>query len=202
MQLIEHCLRPLSHPSVQADVVHVATNGLGVLPALTAKWQYGTPMIVSEHGIYLREQYLHSPKLPYRWPVKAFYLGFLRQICALGYHEAESIVPCNVYNRRWRNGSVPTRRASGPCTTAWTRLTFPSPTMSPKRRRFRGPDALTRLRTWKRCCRRLPLFTRRCRGEAAAVRLGAQGPGILPGTLQGIGGRARHRSSGDVRRPH
>jgi len=111
MQLIEHCLRPLSHPPVQADVVHVATNGLGVLPALTAKWQRGTPIIVSEHGIYLREQYLHSPKLPYRWPVKALYLGFLRQLCALGYHEAETIVPCNVYNRRWeeRLGADPSR---------------------------------------------------------------------------------------------
>ena len=111
MQLLEHCLRPLSHPPVQADVMHVATNGLGVLPALTAKWRYGTPMMVSEHGIYLREQYLHSPKLPYRWPVKALYLGFLRQVCALGYREAETIVPCNVYNRRWeeRLGADPSR---------------------------------------------------------------------------------------------
>jgi polysaccharide biosynthesis protein PelF len=111
MQLVEHCLRPLSHPPVRADVVHVATNGLGVLPALTAKWQYGTPGIVSEHGIYLREQYLHSPKLPYRWPVKMLYLGFLRQLCALGYHEAETITPCNVYNRRWEEklGADPAR---------------------------------------------------------------------------------------------
>lgn len=111
MQLIEHSLRPLSHPPVQADVVHVATNGLGVLPALTAKWQYGTPMIVSEHGIYLREQYLNSPKLPYRWPVKELYLGFLRHLCTLAYREAELIVPCNLYNRRWeeRLGADPSR---------------------------------------------------------------------------------------------
>jgi glycosyltransferase involved in cell wall biosynthesis len=111
MQLLEHCLRPLAHPPVQADVMHVATNGLGVLPALMAKWRYGTPMIVSEHGIYLREQYLHGPKLPYRWPVKSLYLSFLRQLCALGYREAETIVPCNVYNRRWeeRLGAEPSR---------------------------------------------------------------------------------------------
>ncbi|MBO0823134.1 MAG: GT4 family glycosyltransferase PelF [Actinobacteria bacterium] len=111
MQLLEHCLRPLSHPPVQADVTHVATNGLGVLPALAAKWQYDTPMVVSEHGIYLREQYLHSPNLPYPWAVKALYLGFLRQLCALGYREAEIITPCNVYNRRWeeRLGADPAR---------------------------------------------------------------------------------------------
>jgi glycosyltransferase involved in cell wall biosynthesis len=111
MQLLEHSLRPLSHPPVRADVVHVATNGLGVLPALTAKWRYGSPMIISEHGIYLREQYLHGPRLPYRWPVKALYLGFLRQLCALAFHEADTITPCNVYNRRWeeRLGADPSR---------------------------------------------------------------------------------------------
>jgi glycosyltransferase involved in cell wall biosynthesis len=111
MQLLDHCLRPLSQPPLRADVVHVATNGLGVLPAMMAKWAYGTPVIVSEHGIYLREQYLHGPKLPYRWPVKALYLEFLRQLCALGYREAETITPCNVYNRRWeeRLGADPKR---------------------------------------------------------------------------------------------
>ncbi len=101
MQLLEHSLRPLSHPPVRVDVVHAATNGLGVLPALTAKWQHGTPVIVSEHGIYLRERYLQGRQMPYRWPVKALYLGFLRHVCALGYREAETITPCNIYNRRW-----------------------------------------------------------------------------------------------------
>ena len=111
MQLLDHCLRPLSYPPIRADVVHAVTNGLGVLPALTAKWQYGTPVIVTEHGIYLREQYLHEPKGPYRWPVKALYLEFLRRLCALGYREAETITPGNVYNRRWeeRLGAEPER---------------------------------------------------------------------------------------------
>ena len=108
------------------------TNGLAVLPALAAKWRYGTPMIVTEHGVYLREQYLQNRKSPYRWPVKAFHLSFMRRLCALGYSEAEAITPGNVYNRRWeeRLGAEP--RASAPCTTAWIRRTsrpFPvSPT--------------------------------------------------------------------------
>jgi len=101
MQLLDHSLRPLSYPPVQADLGHAVTNGLGVLPALAAKWRYGMPMLVTEHGIYLREQYLQNRRSLYRWPVKALYLGFLRQLCALGYHEAATIAPGNVYNRRW-----------------------------------------------------------------------------------------------------
>jgi polysaccharide biosynthesis protein PelF len=101
MQMLEHSLRPLSHPPLRADVAHAVTNGLGALPAFAAKWRYGTPMIVTEHGIYMREQYLHSRGGPFRWPVRALHLRLLRRLCSLGYHEAEMITPGNVYNKRW-----------------------------------------------------------------------------------------------------
>jgi glycosyltransferase involved in cell wall biosynthesis len=101
MQLIEHALRPLSHPPVHADVVHAVTNGLGALPALAAKWLYRVPMIVTEHGVYMREQYMHLRQPLFGWPVKDLYLRFLTQVCALGYREAEVITPGNIYNRRW-----------------------------------------------------------------------------------------------------
>ena len=101
MQLLDHSLRPLSYPPVRADVGHAVTNGLGLLPALTAKWRHGMPVLVTEHGVYLREQYVQNRKSPYRWPVKALYLGFMRHLCAVGYREAETITPGNVYNRRW-----------------------------------------------------------------------------------------------------
>jgi glycosyltransferase involved in cell wall biosynthesis len=100
-QLLEHALRPLSHAPPRADVVHAVTNGLGALPALAAKWRYGTPIVVTEHGIYMREHYLHSRQDPYRWPVKHLHLQFLRRLCALGYEEAAIITPGNVYNKRW-----------------------------------------------------------------------------------------------------
>jgi glycosyltransferase involved in cell wall biosynthesis len=101
MQLIAHALRSLSYPPVQADVVHAVTNGLGVLPALAAKWWYGTPLIVTEHGVYMREHYLHLRRTQFGWPVKDLYLRFLRRVCTLGYLQADVITPGNVYNKRW-----------------------------------------------------------------------------------------------------
>jgi glycosyltransferase involved in cell wall biosynthesis len=101
LQLLEHALRPFSHPPVQADVMHVVTNGLGVLPALAARWRYGLPMIVTEHGVYMREHYLHLRRSQFGWPVKDLYLRFLRRLCTLGYQEADVITPGNVYNKRW-----------------------------------------------------------------------------------------------------
>jgi polysaccharide biosynthesis protein PelF len=102
LELLEHALRPLRYPTPRGDILHASTNGLGVLPGLTAKWRYGTPMVISEHGVYLREQYLHARTGPYRWPVKALYLNFVRHLGALAYEEATSITSCNIYNRRWQ----------------------------------------------------------------------------------------------------
>lgn len=101
LQLAEHALRPLSRPPARSDLTHVVTNGLAALPALAAKWRHNVPMIVSEHGVLLREQYLHLRRPPFGWPVKELYLRFLAQVCVLAYREAELVIPGNVYNRRW-----------------------------------------------------------------------------------------------------
>jgi polysaccharide biosynthesis protein PelF len=101
LHLLEHSLRPLSRPPVRVDLLHVATNGLGALPALAAKWEHGTPILVTEHGVALREHYLHNRNGPYRWPVRKLYSAYLRRLCALGFAEAEMIAPGNLYNRRW-----------------------------------------------------------------------------------------------------
>ncbi len=101
LQLLEHSLRPLSHPPQPADVVHCVANGLAVLPALTARWTFGSALLLTEHGVYLRERYLGYRKGPYRWPVKALHLAFLRLLCAHAYRQAALVAPGNVYNRAW-----------------------------------------------------------------------------------------------------
>src|SRR6266702_4335963 len=111
LQLLDHSLRPLCYQPERADLGHAVANGLSLLPALAAKWQHGAPLLLTEHGVYLREQYLQHRRSPYRWPVKALYLSFLRHLCATGYQEAAAITPGNAYNRRWeeRLGAEPSR---------------------------------------------------------------------------------------------
>jgi polysaccharide biosynthesis protein PelF len=101
LQLLEHSLRLLSARPVRADVSHCVANGLAALPALAAKWTHGTPILLTEHGIYLRERYLGYRDSAYRFPVKALHLAFLRAICVLAYREAAMVAPGNMYNQRW-----------------------------------------------------------------------------------------------------
>ncbi len=100
--MIEHMLRPLSVPPVVTDAVHCTSNGLVALIALGAKWSHNTPVVVSEHGVYLRERYLSYRQSTLGWAVKYTLLRLTRAITELLYDVADVIVPGNVYNRRWQ----------------------------------------------------------------------------------------------------
>ncbi|MEU6271410.1 GT4 family glycosyltransferase PelF [Streptomyces populi] len=99
--LLEHALRPLGVRLPEDCVAHAVSSGLATLPALVAHHLDGVPFLLTEHGIYLRERYLGYRGAGERWPVKAFMLGFHRELNSLGYRAADLITPCNRYNRRW-----------------------------------------------------------------------------------------------------
>jgi polysaccharide biosynthesis protein PelF len=98
---LEHLLRPLTAPPPEADLVHAVSNGLSVLVALTAKWRFETPFVLTEHGVYLRERYLSFQTAPHSPPVKALILRFYRLLSSVGYRVADLITPGSDYNRRW-----------------------------------------------------------------------------------------------------
>jgi glycosyltransferase involved in cell wall biosynthesis len=109
--LIEHMLRPLASPPVEADIVHSSMNGLCMLVAMAAKWRYGTPTVMSEHGIYLRERYLSYVQDDAPHAVKVLVLSFFRTLAGAGYLVADALAPHSSYNRRWQlqNGADPQR---------------------------------------------------------------------------------------------
>jgi glycosyltransferase involved in cell wall biosynthesis len=109
-ELLEQCLRPLCADWYgdgvgglgAADLCHVVGGGPAVLPALLAKEVYGVPFVVTEHGVRLRELYACCRRAPYRWPVRALLLGFLRQLTAEGYRQAALLTPGSGYDREWQ----------------------------------------------------------------------------------------------------
>lgn len=108
---IEHMLRPLSHPPIRVDVCHLAMNGLCALVGMTGKWAFGTPMVISEHGVYLRERYLGLTHDDAAYPLKLIMLRFFRTLVCGAYRMADVLTPHSGYNRRWQlcNGADPAR---------------------------------------------------------------------------------------------
>lgn len=99
--LLEHALRPLAARPPERGVAHAVSGGVAVLPGLAALELHGVPMLLTEHGVYLRERYLGYRTAPYRWPVKAVLLGFFRLLAEESYRRAALITPGNRYNRLW-----------------------------------------------------------------------------------------------------
>jgi glycosyltransferase involved in cell wall biosynthesis len=107
--LLEHALRPLAVRPPQTGVSHAVSGGLACLPGLAARRLHGVPLLLTEHGVYLRERYLGYRTAPYRWPVKAVLLGFFRLLAEETYRQAALVTPGNRYNRLWeeQGGAAP-----------------------------------------------------------------------------------------------
>lgn len=101
LTMLEHFLRPLAQQPVRVDLCHASSNGLCALVAMAAKWVHGTPFLLTEHGVYLRERFIeYSPgKLPQ--VQRAFLLAFYQRLSLAAYQMADAIAPGSDYNRRW-----------------------------------------------------------------------------------------------------
>jgi glycosyltransferase involved in cell wall biosynthesis len=108
---LEHFLRPLSSPPPRTDLCHTTANGLGTLPALAAKWELGTPFLMTEHGVYLRERYLSYLPGSLSQPARTMVLRFFKLLVETAYENADIVAPVCRYNRLWEmaNGTSPER---------------------------------------------------------------------------------------------
>jgi glycosyltransferase involved in cell wall biosynthesis len=100
-RLLYHLMTVLHFPVPSADITHSSAAAFCGLPCVLAKLLRGTPFLLTEHGIYLREQYLNL-----RRQIKStFVLGFLYRLVSavvqLNYHFADQVSPVCAYNSRW-----------------------------------------------------------------------------------------------------
>lgn len=97
----DRILAVLDAPWPQVDISHVTSNGPAALMGLARYWREGTPMVLTEHGVYLRERYLGLGELGLAYPVRAALLGLTRLICQVAYAEATELSPVSDFNAKW-----------------------------------------------------------------------------------------------------
>lgn len=102
------CLRWLYHFLIvlnvrvpKTSVTHSTAAAFCGIPCITAKVRHGTPMILTEHGVYLREQYLFLSRFHRLFFCKQFLLDFITAIVRANYHFADIVAPVCQYNTRW-----------------------------------------------------------------------------------------------------
>lgn len=91
----------LNTPVPEVDVSHSAAAAFCSIPNVIAKFEYGTPFLLTEHGVYLREQYLSVNRMKYSSYLKTFLVRLVHSITNLSYSVADQVSPVCNYNTRW-----------------------------------------------------------------------------------------------------
>ena len=109
--IVDRALALVDQRPAGADVIHASSNGPSSLIALAHSWRHGTPILLTEHGVYLRERYLALHGANFSWPVRRAVTAFLRRLCQVVVAQAHMVLPVNQFNARWerRLGAPPER---------------------------------------------------------------------------------------------
>jgi len=91
----------LCTPVPKVDLTHSAAAAFCGIPCVLAKLLYNTPYILTEHGVYLREQYLSLSKRGYDEYLNTFFIRMIGSIVKLNYAFADQVSPVCSYNVRW-----------------------------------------------------------------------------------------------------
>ncbi|HUR79933.1 MAG TPA: glycosyltransferase, partial [Thermoanaerobaculia bacterium] len=85
----------------RTSLTHSTAAAFCAIPCITARVRHGTPMILTEHGVYLREQYLFLSRFHRLFFCKQFLMNLITAVVRANYHFADVVAPVCHYNTRW-----------------------------------------------------------------------------------------------------
>lgn len=94
-------LNVINTPIPEVDVAHSSAAAFCGIPCVLAKLKYGTPFILTEHGVYLREQYFSLSSRGYISYMNTFLIRMIQSVTSLNYFYADQVSPVCNYNTRW-----------------------------------------------------------------------------------------------------
>jgi polysaccharide biosynthesis protein PelF len=100
-RFLYHLLIVLHFPIPLVDLCHSSAASFCGLPCVLAKLTYGTPYLLTEHGVYLREQYLNLRRQIKSFFVRWFLYRLVETVVQLNYYFADRLSPVCAYNSRW-----------------------------------------------------------------------------------------------------
>jgi len=93
--------RTAAVPTPPADVLHVTAAGWSAIPALVHKALHGTPIVLTEHGVYLREAYLAAARSGGSPGSRFTATRLARGLARAAYAGADVICPVTDANAYW-----------------------------------------------------------------------------------------------------
>lgn len=94
-------LNILNTPIPDVDVTHSSAAGFSGIPCVLSKLKNRTPYMLTEHGVYIREQYISLSKRDYSSFLNTFLMRLVNSVTRLSYVLADQVSPVCEYNTRW-----------------------------------------------------------------------------------------------------
>ncbi len=96
-------LMPLAIELPEADVYHASVSGLASVPAIIAKYALGKPVLLTEHGVYLRERILALARGGFPLSDRTIKKNLFSAFARAAYQASDVIAPVCSYNTRWES---------------------------------------------------------------------------------------------------
>jgi polysaccharide biosynthesis protein PelF len=101
MRLLYRFLITIHLPVPRADLTHSSAAAFCGLPGIIAKLQWGTPYLLTEHGINIREQYLNLNQNIPSFFIRKFLYRLMGAIVKVNFYYADLVSPVCEFNARW-----------------------------------------------------------------------------------------------------
>jgi len=96
--------RTAAERTPRTDVVHVTAAGWAGIPATVERALHGTPFVLTEHGVYLRESYLAAVRAPSSVGERFISTRLARGLARSAYASADIVCPVTDANAEWEQG--------------------------------------------------------------------------------------------------
>jgi glycosyltransferase involved in cell wall biosynthesis len=96
--------RTAAVPTPPTDVLHVTAAGWAAIPALAHAAVHGTPIVLTEHGVYVREAYLAGARAALSAGSRFIATRLARGLARAAYAAADVVAPVTDANASWEEG--------------------------------------------------------------------------------------------------
>jgi glycosyltransferase involved in cell wall biosynthesis len=103
-QILYWIARAAAQPVPATDLVHVTAAGWAAIPATVQKALHGTPVVLTEHGVYVRESYLAAVRSSASPGERFISTRLARGLARSAYATADVISPVTDANASWEVG--------------------------------------------------------------------------------------------------
>jgi len=101
MRWFYHFLMPIAASYPKVDMTHSSLSGFPSIPSIVLKYEYGTPSLITEHGVFIRERHINISNTDFRYFSKKMLLDLSIVITSAAYQSVDQISPVAHFNTKW-----------------------------------------------------------------------------------------------------